>query len=356
MDDIYYNYSNEGRNSVPQTTSTTSDPATAIELQTVTVTGHRPKPSMKVLITGNGALIRFEASAPISESRLANYEGFNIVHLPTSLWAYRNTNGRHFSISGKLVSRTPNEATANAGYLTTVRSWLLPDFGNSGAPPPLVFLSGYSNMQLTEVPCIVLSYNWNFPEDVDYIWGTTEPMPVIGILSIELEEAYSAEQITNKDWLIETQSGGSFSQSGAPGSASSSGVGESPATFGQNWQGIASSTNAGSFPTVGNMLSLSGSTPDSIAFNPTAAAVSSSENSPEITSEVVTTSKATSAIFTAVNQWVSGSTPLSILRNSVNSIIPPLPPITNPVLQIVANGVDNYARKKGLAIPSFPKL
>ena len=355
MDD---NYSNEGRNSVPQTTSTTSDPATAIELQTVTVTGHRPQPSMKVMIRGNGAIVRFEATAPISESRVANYEGFNIVHLPTSLWAYRNTNGRHFSVSGKLVSRTPNEATANAGYLTTVRSWLLPDFGNSGAPPPLVFLSGYSNNQITEVPCIVLSYNWNFPEDVDYIWGTAEPMPVIGVLSIELEEAYSAEQITGQEWMISPQSGGSFSQSGAPGSASSTGPGAQPATFGMGWKGIAAS-NAGSFPTIGNMLATTGqSSPDSIALNPTtpSSIISNAANSPEITSAVISNSSANSAIFTVVNQWVSGSSPLQILRNSVNSIIPGIPPITNPILKVVANGVDNYARKNGLAIPSFPKL
>jgi hypothetical protein len=345
------NYSHEGRNSsTPDVTSAT--------LPTVTVVGQRIKPSMKVLLTGGGGLVRFEASAPISESRVANYEGFNIVHLPTSLWAYRNTNGRHFSITGKLVSRTPNEATANAGYLTTVRSWVLPDFGNSGAPPPLIKLSGYSNMQLTEIPCIVLSYNWTFPDDVDYIWGSAEPMPVIGVLSIELEEAYSAEQITNQDWLIEVQGGGSFSNSGAPYSAKASagGAGAMPVPFGHDWKGIAAGKSPGTFQTVGGKLENSPS-PDSIAVNPTASSstIGAAANSPEISSNENYSNEGRNNQVSDYsnegrnNRFIAGSSSQQVLNNSVN-------PDVNKFVGVVVQVIDNYARSQGLAIPAIPKF
>lgn len=298
-------------------------------LPSVTITAKRP-PSLKVLLTGGGGLVRFEASAPVSESRVSNYEGFNIVHLPTSLWAYRNTNGRHFSITGRLVSRTPNEAKANAGYLTTVRSWLLSDFGNSGAPPPIIFLSAYSNKQINKVPCILLSYNWSFPEEVDYIYNTDEPMPVIGMLTIELEEAYSAEQITEGKWKIKPQSGGSFSTIGVPGSASTGGgggggggggtgevgFGNSSTTnpfFESDFSGIASIANSLGFPTLGNALNL-----DSGAIGNLPSMIGGTLNNVLNSSELSTAAQ--DAVGYLNNQFISGSS----VQGIINSL-----PVTN---------------------------
>ena len=332
----------QGNNSVPQVTSAT--------LPTVTVTGQLIKPSMKVMIIGGGSLVRFEASAPVSESRVANYEGFNIVHMPTSLWAYRNTNGRHFSISGKLVSRNANEAKANAGYLTTVRSWVLPNFGGTGSTPPIVFLSGYSNTYLTEVPCVVLSYNWTFPEDVDYIYGTTEPMPVIGMLTIEMEEAYSAAQITAGDWQIDAQSGGSFSYAGVPGSASAGGIVaiETHPSYGFDFVGIAgSAATSKTFTSIGNALSKD---PSTIAQNPVNENYGNGgTNSPLVTD---TSDQIGSG---SDNRFISGSSPQYVLNNSVDSSLSAISSL-GKYIQPVLGVLDNYARSQGLAIPAIPRI
>src|SRR5574343_353051 len=122
----------------------------------------------EVKISSSGGTVIYEASSPIHESRNANYEGYNIVHLPTDIWAYRNTTGRRFTVPGKLVSRTPKEADTNAKYVNLIRSWLLPDFGGSGATPPLVYLSGYNNSNLNRVQCVVKSYSISWPDDVDW--------------------------------------------------------------------------------------------------------------------------------------------------------------------------------------------
>ena len=63
------------------------------------------KEQFKVRVTCGNDIVIFEASAPVNESRSANYEGYSIVHLPTDIWAYRNTTSRKFSISGKLAIR-----------------------------------------------------------------------------------------------------------------------------------------------------------------------------------------------------------------------------------------------------------
>ena len=325
-------YGNEGRNYIPNT----------IALPTVTVTAKRQAIPYKVMLKGGGGLVRFEASAPVSESRSANYEGFNIVHLPTSLWAYRNTNGRHFSITGRLVSRNPNEAKANAAYLTTVRSWVLPNFGSTGSTPPIIFLTAYGNKQINGVPCVVLSYNWNFPDEVDYIYGTDEPMPVIGMITIELEEAYSAEQITAGDWMIGPKSGGSFSYTGAPGSASSGGAGaiETSPSYRTGFVGIAGNKLAASgFPSLGGALTLS---PGIIAKLPTmaAAVVRASTNSPLLSTV------AQEAVGLLNNRFVSGSNVQNVLNNSTN---PSSPNFVGPPAPVS----DPYGRQSQFDIPTF---
>ena len=174
----------------------------------------------KVSLTDGCSTVIFEASSPITEGRTANYDGFNIVHLPTDMWSYRNTSARHFGISGKLVSRNASEAAANSYYVDIIRSWILPDFGGSGATPPVLFLSAYNNTNINKVQCILRSYNIMFPDDVDWIFdGSTvnkpkgsqsSAMPVICNIQLDLEESYSPTQITNKKWRINQSTGGSF--------------------------------------------------------------------------------------------------------------------------------------------------
>jgi hypothetical protein len=41
-----------------------------------------------------------------------------------------------------------------------------------GAPPPLVYLSGYGDFQFNEHPCLVSSFSYSLPSDVDYIRAT----------------------------------------------------------------------------------------------------------------------------------------------------------------------------------------
>lgn len=283
--------------------------------------------SYKVKITGDGGTVRFEASAPVAESREAHYEGYNIVHLPTSLWAYRNTNGRRFSISGKLVSRTPNEAAANAAYLQTIRSWVLPGFGSTGSTPPILFLSAYNNQNIRRVPCILQSYSWNFPDDIDYIFDTAEPMPVIGMVQLDLEEAYSANQITNLAWKISPKSGGSFSYTGEPGTGSTGGEVNTSKSIQQQiasgtFGGLAGPGQKNNFPTLGGPLSLS---PGMIAQLPSMASnvVRAATNSP-------TLAVLTEQGLGLANRFIGGTSPQTINNNS-SVATPPIAPTSNPV-------------------------
>lgn len=175
----------------------------------------------KVRLVGPNGSAVFEASAPIAETRQAEYDGYNVIHLPTSLPSYRRTSSRKFTINAKLVSRTPQEADANARILDLVRTWVLPDFGATGATPPVLRLYGYRNKNIDARKVIMLSYSWGFNDEVDYIYTNSQPMPVIGNIEISLEEVYTAEEVTAGAWRLSVGEAGEFEQGGGTGSSSS---------------------------------------------------------------------------------------------------------------------------------------
>jgi hypothetical protein len=156
----------------------------------------------KVRLSCNGIEIVFEASAAVSESRSSTWDGYAITHLPTAILSYRYTSARKFGVQAKLISRTPAEASINAGYLDLIRSWILPDFGGTGATPPTCIFNAYGNSNIQNLPVIIDQYNWSFPEDVDYIFTGSHPMPVIGLLTFELQEIYSPLEITQQKWKM----------------------------------------------------------------------------------------------------------------------------------------------------------
>lgn len=186
------------------------------ELAPVTITGKKEQPgAFKVRIKGPGPSgelesVYLQASPLLSEAGSAMYEGYAITHLPSEILAYKFSSSRKFQIQGRLVSRNKNEAQQNAKYLDLIRSWRQPGFGTTGATPPVVYLYGYNNNNIYGVQCVIKSYSFGFPDDVDFIYDSSVPMPVIGQLTIELDEAYSAEQITAGAWKVDIAEDGSF--------------------------------------------------------------------------------------------------------------------------------------------------
>jgi hypothetical protein len=188
---------------------------------------------------GSGQSVILYATSQMTENRSAAYENYNIVHLPTDLFAYRNTTARTFQISGKVVSRNEGEARVNARNLDLVRSWMLPGFAGTGAPPPILFLSAYRNPGTDRLPVILRTYTWTYPEDVDYIFSSDGEtiMPIISQLNLEVVECWSAEEINLKKWKIDIGNDGEMSL--GAGSTSISGL--TPFTAASNFKGIASS-------------------------------------------------------------------------------------------------------------------
>jgi hypothetical protein len=180
----------------------------------------------KVKITSLKSTVIFDASPnSLGETRRASYDPWSLVHLPVDLYAYKNSSSRTWSISAPLISRTPEEAEANAGKLHTIRSWLLPDFALSGAPPEILKFYAYSDPNINGVTCILTDYNWSYDNVTDYIVGNgsmeTHKMPTIGTISLTLVEVYTATEIQNRVWAIKNVPGNGGSEGSSPSPSTS---------------------------------------------------------------------------------------------------------------------------------------
>jgi len=159
--------------------------------------------------------ILFEAMPSISESRNAGYDEFTPLQHPGDMLKYRATSSRSWSISAKLISRNSEDATRNLKTINIIRSWTMPFYGVGtenepatkqylGAPPQILTLTAYGKMMIGPVKCVLESYNWQFPDSVDYLpaypdgeeSGPPSPFPVILNIELQLKESYSPAEFS----------------------------------------------------------------------------------------------------------------------------------------------------------------
>lgn len=181
----------------------------------------------------NVELVVWDASPEFTESRSVMYKNIDPVHAPGAIYQFGNTGARTFTINGKFISRSINEATRTLAYLQYLRTWAMPVFGEIGddpaygenilgAPPSILLLSAYATKHpegststlvpnspgskqfsakakqvaignnILDVPVVITNLDIPYPTDVDYIPTINNiPVPTIATVSITLMEAHS---------------------------------------------------------------------------------------------------------------------------------------------------------------------
>jgi hypothetical protein len=164
--------------------------------------------------------IIFKVTPTIDETRSANYDSFSPPQHPGAMQMYKSTTARTINVNGKFLSRTTSEADETLHMLNTIRSWVMPYYGKTaddstynvinkialGTPPDILKISAYGSGNLKDVPVVLQTYNWTYPEDVDYIFATDPtdetqqvPIPRIIDITLTLTETYSPEEYSNFD-------------------------------------------------------------------------------------------------------------------------------------------------------------
>jgi hypothetical protein len=125
---------------------------------------------LQPLYNTNGVI--FPYTPKVDTVYKADYEAYNLTHSNYRGYFYKGSYVDNISIQATFTAQD----TAEASYLLAVihffRSATKMFYGQDpqrGAPPPLVFLSGYGEYQFNNHPCVINSFNYNLPADVDYI-------------------------------------------------------------------------------------------------------------------------------------------------------------------------------------------
>ena len=122
------------------------------------------------LAVTNGVV--FPYTPTISTSYTANYNTYDLTHSNYRGYFYQNSYVDEITLTATFTAQDTSEANYLLAVIHFFRSVTKMFYGqdaNRGAPPPLVFLQGLGEFQFNLHPCVVRTFNYNLPSDVDYI-------------------------------------------------------------------------------------------------------------------------------------------------------------------------------------------
>ena len=133
-----------------------------------------PPGILKPLAATNGVV--FPYTPTINTSYKAKYADYDLVHSNFRGIFYQNSRVDDISIKGTFTAQDTREADYLLAVIHFFRSVTKMFYGKDterGTPPPLVFLSGLGPNQFNGHPCVVTNFQYNLPDNVDYIRATS---------------------------------------------------------------------------------------------------------------------------------------------------------------------------------------
>lgn len=122
------------------------------------------------LARSNGVI--FPYTPQITTSYQANYDQYDLIHSNFRGVFYKNSKVNDIQIRCTFTAQDSSEAAYVLAVIHFFRSVTKMFYGTDqerGTPPPLVYLVGYGDYQFAGHPCLVSTFNYTLPNDVDYI-------------------------------------------------------------------------------------------------------------------------------------------------------------------------------------------
>lgn len=115
----------------------------------------------------------FPYTPTIETSYQAKYQTADLVHSNYRGYFYQNSYVDTINVKGTFTAQDTREAQYLLAVIHFFRSVTKMFYGAkdnyAGTPPPLVYLNGFGKFQFNNHPCLVSSFNYSLPSDVDYI-------------------------------------------------------------------------------------------------------------------------------------------------------------------------------------------
>jgi hypothetical protein len=118
----------------------------------------------------NGVIFPYTPS--ISTVYKANYAPYDLTHSNYRGYFYQNSYTDAITLNATFTAQSTSDAAYVLAVIHFFRSVTKMFYGQDaqrGSPPPLVFLSGLGDYQFNNHACLVQSFNYTLPADVDYI-------------------------------------------------------------------------------------------------------------------------------------------------------------------------------------------
>lgn len=120
----------------------------------------------------NGVI--FPYTPQINVSYRANYDPTDLTHSNYRLFFYKNSAVDDIQITAEFTAQDTGEASYVLAVIHFFKSvtkmfYGLDDNPNAGTPPPLCYLTGMGQYQFNNHPLLVTNFQYNLPNDVDYI-------------------------------------------------------------------------------------------------------------------------------------------------------------------------------------------
>jgi hypothetical protein len=114
----------------------------------------------------------FPYTPRIEMSYKADYESYALTHSNYRGYFYKSSSVDPVNMTATFTAQDSAEANYLLAVIHFFRSVTKMFYGKDaqrGAPPPLVYLTGLGQYQFNGHPCVVTSFNYQLPSDVDYI-------------------------------------------------------------------------------------------------------------------------------------------------------------------------------------------
>jgi hypothetical protein len=185
----------------------------------------------------------FPYTPSVTVTHTANYSPQKLTHNNYTQYFYDNSEVSPITITGEFTVQNVNEGQYLLATIYFFRSITKMFFGQdqlAGNPPPIVYLNGYGEYYLPNVPCICTSFSHTMPDSVDYV-DIPEPglnynpyvsnpvlnstrLPTTSTVNLTLQPVYSRLSQSQGFSLNDFARGALINAQGAGGAASAFGA------------------------------------------------------------------------------------------------------------------------------------
>jgi hypothetical protein len=130
-----------------------------------------PNPGILAPLKAQGGVI-FPYTPSITTGYKATYSSYDLTHSNYKGYYYQNSSVDAVTLSCPFTAQSTVEAEyllAVIHFFKSVTKMFYGQDAERGTPPPLVYLTGLGEYQFNEHPCVVQSFTYELPTDVDYI-------------------------------------------------------------------------------------------------------------------------------------------------------------------------------------------